>query len=262
MNHIAQVVRTLVMCGVLGYAGAWVCYLRGRGRLGRGLLVLGWLLNLSVFVINGVIAGEPPFGNMYHVLVFLGLCFPPLLAILAGCWKMGWSGGYFAFSAAMALTGAWFMDADVHWRRMPALQSPWFVPHVFSYMVSYALATVAIVMTAVKRLRSLDPEEAARYATTAHRVLRLGFPFMTFGMLSGALWAEEAWGRYWSWDPKETWSLITWTLYLGYLHCRYDRRTAAWADLIQALAFGALLWTFFLVNLLPRLSSALHSYAG
>jgi ABC-type transport system involved in cytochrome c biogenesis permease subunit len=79
-------------------------------------------------------------------------------------------------------------------------------------------------------------------------------------MLSGALWAEEAWGQYWSWDAKEVWSLITWGLYLIYFHLRKSewKQYADWAHL---LAFLALLTTFFLVNLIPKLGSILHSYA-
>ncbi len=153
------------------------------------------------------------------------------------------------------------MDTNVQWRRMPTLQSYWFVPHVFDYRVSYALATVAFVMTVTRWIRKMDPESAGRYAATARSIIRIGIPFMTFGMLSGALWAEEAWGRYWGWDPKETWSLITWTGYIAYLHCRYDTRTSKWEDTVQTLAFLALIWTFFLVNLMPKLSSTLHSYA-
>ena len=84
---------------------------------------------------------------------------------------------------------------------------------------------------------------------------------MTFGMLSGALWAEEAWGVYWSWDPKETWSLITWGCYLIYFHCRTRRYLHKYEETAELLAFLALLTTFTLVNLLPKLSSALHSYA-
>ena len=83
---------------------------------------------------------------------------------------------------------------------------------------------------------------------------------MTFGLLSGALWAEEAWGRYWSWDPKETWSLITWTLYLIYFHCRRSPGLRQWSPAAHVLAFLALLTTFFLVNLLPKMGSVLHSY--
>jgi ABC-type transport system involved in cytochrome c biogenesis permease subunit len=262
MLDIALVIRGLLLIGALVYVAAWVLHLIRRVRVARLLLAGGWGVNLAVFVINWVVAGHPPFGSMYHVLVFLALCFPPLLALMGRCWAMGWAVAYVAFPAAISLMGAASMDPGVHWRRMPALQSPWFVPHVFSYMLSYALATVGFVMMVVKRVRRLGGESWGRYGTGAYRVLRLGFPLMTFGMLSGALWAEEAWGRYWSWDPKETWSLITWTLYLIYFHCRYLPKLSRWADLAQGMAFGALLRRFLLVNLMPRLSSVLHSYAG
>ena len=84
---------------------------------------------------------------------------------------------------------------------------------------------------------------------------------MTFGMLSGALWAEEAWGIYWSWDAKETWALVTWSAYLIYFHCRMSPRFKPYATVAQILAFIFLLITFLVVNLLPKMGSLLHSYA-
>jgi ABC-type transport system involved in cytochrome c biogenesis permease subunit len=262
MNDPSAYIRFLIVAGAALYAAATALYCFSRRRAGHAALGVGCGVNFVLFVVNWRLAGEPPFGNMYHVHVFLALCFPPLYLLLSRRDGLAWAGGYFAAAALLALVGAWFMDPNVHWRRMPALQSPWFVPHVFAYMVSYALAVVAFIMTVVKWCTRSGPERRARYRATARRIIRVGFPFMTFGMLSGALWAEEAWGVYWSWDPKETWSLITWTGYLAYLHCGYDRKAAAWADVAQTFAFLALLWTFFLVNLMPGLASALHSYAS
>jgi ABC-type transport system involved in cytochrome c biogenesis permease subunit len=260
MNGAPGWTSLLLVAVAAAYGVAWLLYWGGRRRAAHPALAAAWVLNSALFALNWAQAAGPPFGNMYHVHVVLALCFPPLFLLVGRRDGMQWSGGYFAFAAAVVLLGAHFMDPHAHWRRMPALQSPWFVPHVCAYMVSYALAAVAFAMTVVK-WRHRDAERRTRYAQAAHQIVRLGFPFMTFGMLSGALWAEEAWGVYWSWDPKETWSLITWTGYLVCLHCRHDRRTARWADTAQTLAFGALLWTFFLVNLMPRLSSVLHGYA-
>ncbi|MEI6422431.1 MAG: cytochrome c biogenesis protein CcsA, partial [Lentisphaerota bacterium] len=175
---------------------------------------------------------------------------------------LGWTGAYFSAVSGLYLLGSCFMSPDITWKRLPALQSPWFVPHVASYMISYALATVAfsiyLVGVIMENKRSLSDK---RYELALHAILRLAFPFMTFGMLSGALWAEEAWGTYWSWDRKETWSLITWTLYLVYFHCHAKKELRNYAVLVQVLAFLALVTTFFLVNLWPKLSSALHSYS-
>ena len=177
--------------------------------------------------------------------------------------NLEWIGVYFAAVSALSLIGSFFMSPDITWKRMPALQSPWFVPHVTSYMISYALATVAFVMYLVGKIREKTGKVSAnRYDRAIYAILGLGFPFMTFGMLSGALWAEEAWGTYWSWDRKETWSLITWSLYLIYFHCVTEKKLKKYADLAQVLAFLALITTFFLVNLWPKLSSVLHSYSS
>ena len=155
------------------------------------------------------------------------------------------------------MIGAIFMDKQAAWKRMPALQSNWFVPHVLAYMISYALCAVAFILLIRMWVRKMEMSEFRR---AMYQILRTAFPFMTFGMLSGALWAEEAWGQYWSWDAKEVWSLITWGLYLVYFHCRKSS-WSRYADIAHALAFLALLTTFFLVNLLPKLGSLLHSYA-
>jgi ABC-type transport system involved in cytochrome c biogenesis permease subunit len=155
------------------------------------------------------------------------------------------------------------MSREVVWNMMPALRSPWFVPHVSSYMLSYALAAVAfaVTVTAFFKKRFSRVEDVLSYEDAAHELIRLALPFMTFGLFSGAIWAEEAWGAYWSWDSKETWSLITWTLYFIFIHCRRHSALRRFAGTAHVLAFFALLSTFFLVNLLPRLASLLHSYA-
>ena len=267
MKSVDFIIRVLLIGGATTFLVAWLMLWR-QWRGGYAVFTAAWAGVVGLIVYNGLVAGEPPLGNMYHVMVFLAACFLPVFALLAWRARLAWIGHYFAFASAMPLIGACFMDRDVVWRRMPALQSSWFVPHVTSYMISYSLATVAVVLLVVRLVRGRNEKESAagtdstkRYDDACYEVLRLAFPLLTFGMLSGALWADEAWGGYWSWDPKETWSLITWTLYLVYFHCRKDaglRRFAGWA---QGLAFAALLTTFLLVNLLPKLSSALHSYA-
>jgi ABC-type transport system involved in cytochrome c biogenesis permease subunit len=263
MKVIDAVIRLLLIGGAAGFLAAWLLLWRRR-RSGFGIFGAAWFAVVGLIVFNAVVAGQPPLGNMYHVLVFLSACFGPLFALAAWRSRMAWAGHYFAFASAMPLIGAACMGRDVVWRRMPALQSGWFVPHVTAYMLSYSLATVAFALLAVRvmRRRALDPGGRERYAAGEYAVLRLAFPLMTFGMLSGALWADAAWGGYWSWDPKETWSLITWTLYAAYFHCRRERSLQPYAAWAQGLAFVALLTTFLLVNLLPKLSSALHSYAS
>ena len=95
---------------------------------------------------------------------------------------------------------------------------------------------------------------------SAYRIVAFAFPIYTFGIICGAIWAEAAWGRYWGWDPKETWAFITWVIYAAYLHARatagWRGRAAAW---INVAGFGAMTFNFFVVNIVI---SGLHSYAG
>ncbi len=247
----------LLIASAVGYLLSGILFLLRRNRIAIFVAGAAWLVNLAVIVVNGLIVHDIPLGNMYQVQGVLSLCFLPLFALFAVRDKLNWAGVYFAFASALPMTGAIFMDKQGGWKRMPALQSNWFVPHVLAYMISYALCAVAFIMLIRLWIRNVEQKEFRR---AIYQILRTAFPFMTFGMLSGALWAEEAWGQYWSWDAKEVWSLITWGLYLVYFHCRKSgwARHADWAHL---LAFLALLTTFFLVNLLPKLGSLLHSYA-
>ena len=94
----------------------------------------------------------------------------------------------------------------------------------------------------------------------ADEVVKLAFPFLTFGLWSGALWADAAWGRYWAWDIKEVWALITWFIYLIYFHAGREKAGLTVRRSLLVLGFAAVLITFFVVNLLPDISSV-HSYA-
>lgn len=249
----------MIVLAALLYGSSFFLALARRHSAGIGVFVLAWLVNALVIAGNYVLCGHPPFGNMYHVLCFLALCFLPFFMYVKRRYDFAWTLPYFAFASIIPLIGTFFLERDLDWQRVPALQSPWFVPHVLSYMISYATAAVAFFLMVIGLWHHLEQRE--KWTGASLQISRLAFPFMTFGLWSGALWAEEAWGIYWSWDPKETWSLITWTLYLVYFHCQSvpaKRRFAPW---VQILAFAALLITFLVVNLLPKFANTLHSYA-
>ena len=223
----------------------------------RRLLACAWLANLAVLALNCHLAQAPALGNMFHVMVLLPLTLPVFYLFarrlentdgdLLAC---------FAGVAAVALLATLFMDTQSDWRRMPALRSPWFVPHVFTYLLAYALLAVATAL----RVADKHARHAER-ASQSDTLARAGFAFLTLGLCSGALWADEAWGNYWSWDIKEVWALITWILYLVYFHLKKETRLSRPGAVVLLLAFAALLFTFFAVNLLPKINS-LHSYAG
>jgi len=255
-----RVIMPILLASAGLYGMAWGFYLARRQRAGDAALTAGWGLTGLVIALNWMRAGAPPFGGIHQVLVVLAWCLPALYRVTASRIRIH-AGAHFAFTAAVIVTGALFAGPGTAWRQVPALQSPWFVPHVLSYMLAYALAAIAFsVLLTVPFKR--DGRIRRRQRQSAYRLARLGFPFMTMGLLTGALWADAAWGVYWSWDMKETWALITWLFYLACLQSVYARRTRRLTAALHGLAFTALMVTFLAVNFLPRMASTQHGYAA
>ena len=155
---------------------------------------------------------------------------------------------YFGLAVFASIFAYFFFDSYNTKTLVPALQSPWFAPHVFVYIFAYALLGVAVVIAWWK---------------LADDLVYVSLAFLTIGMLFGALWAKEAWGHYWSWDPKETWAAITWLAYLVYIHYRQIPRHR------ERLAFWMLIGSFVLlqmcwwgINYLPSAQgSSVHTYS-
>ena len=155
---------------------------------------------------------------------------------------------YFALAVIASLFAYFFFDSYNTKTLVPALQSPWFAPHVFVYIFAYTLLGVAVIMAWWK---------------LADDLVYVSLAFLTIGMLFGALWAKEAWGHYWSWDPKETWAAITWIAYLVYIHYRQiphqRNRLALWMLVISFLLLQMCWWG---INYLPSAQgSSVHTYS-
>lgn len=139
---------------------------------------------------------------------------------------------------------------------MPALQSPWFIPHVTVYMFSYSFLGCAFLLAVVGIFTSRN-----NIMSAADTLVYIGMAFLTFGMLSGALWAKEAWGHYWNWDPKETWALITWLSYMLYIHLRLlGKSTRRILCLLLIFSFLCLQMCWWGVNYLPTAQDSVHVY--
>lgn len=151
----------------------------------------------------------------------------------------------------------------------PALKSYWLVFHVITAILAYGAFAVSFGLGLMYLLKTYYEENVLKVELRlppamilnelSYKIIIFGFSFLTLVIITGAIWANYAWGTYWSWDPKETWSLITWIIYAGYLHARlmleWKGKRVAW---LAILGFVAVLFTFFGVNyLLP----GLHSYA-
>lgn len=242
-----------VFCFLLCLAAA-AADIGGRATAAERLFNAAWVAALLLFLYNWQLAAAPPFGNMRQVLSFFPLVMLPAAHYLKRCRGLSLF-GWLAGAAAVAALGALCMPLQAYWRQMPALQSAWFAPHVTAYVLAYGLLAVSALLAGVSFFR---PERTDADLKAADALVQLAFPFLCFGLGSGALWADAAWATYWGWDIKEAWSLLTWCLYLLYFHL--CRRCPEWRRPLLLLGFTAVLITFLVVNLLPKIVS-LHSYA-
>jgi len=216
----------------------------------------GWLEVLRLVVL------QVPLANFYESLVFFSWCLAALGLTTFRRYLSGFLGGVISLLASVLLAYA-SLGVDSHIKPlMPALKSNWLLLHVLTCFLGYAAFAVAFgaALLFLREARRVTPATASLsiWERLIYRATVMGFVFLSLGILTGAVWAESAWGRYWSWDPKETWSLITWLIYATLLHARlvkgWQGRRIAWLALF---GFLAVLFTYLGVSfLLP----GLHSY--
>lgn len=217
-----------------------------------------FVLNISLVVNNWIVNGYVPFVSMYQVLTFLGMCFLPLFLYVHFMYKFDWMAKYFALAAALIMTGVSSMNATSKWTFPPALQSVWFVPHVLVYMFAYSLGTVAFFVTILSYINK-NPKKQTILDNGVYVLSRIAFPFLTAGMLIGAVWANEVWGNFWSWDIKENWALMTWLMFMLYLHFRRHKSTVKYSKLFVILGFICIIVTLFFVNIIG--AGSRHAYS-
>lgn len=143
---------------------------------------------------------------------------------------------------------------------MPALQSAWFPPHVACYITSYSILGVATLLS-LKQIRDNRKDGSWRLMPVLDAVVRLGFAFLVLGLITGAVWAKQAWGDYWAWDPKETWAFITVSAYLVYIHLRARRVLTRGTLGLLTVAFLLLLITWLGMSFIPAAQTSVHVYS-
>ena len=200
-------------------------------------------------------AGRPPFSNMFESLVLFALAIGLALIFVDLKYKVKNISSLSALLGLLALGYSSFMDKEIA-PLMPALKSNWLTIHVLTCFIGYSALTVGFVSGLVILFKK---GESVKLDEVSYKIIAFGFLFLALGIITGAVWANSAWGTYWSWDPKETWSLVTWFIYAIYLHTRLVRgwkgRRAAW---LAVIGFLAMFFTYFGVN---YLLAGLHSYA-
>jgi cytochrome c-type biogenesis protein CcsB len=242
------------------------------GRIGVMLTVLGFALSVAGVVLRGLASGRAPWGNMYEFTISAMVFIVAAYLVVLAKWGMRWLGLPVALLAAigngLAVTVFYVAVAPL----VPALHSVWFLIHIVAAAISGAAFNIGGLASILYLVRKRAEQrgavrgylarlpESRRIDAIAYRFNAFAFPLWTFTVAAGAIWAEYAWGRYWGWDPKETWALVTWVIYACYLHAR---STAGWrgtrAAVISIIGLASFWFNFIGINLLV---SGLHSYAG
>lgn len=257
----------------------YLVYVGGKGRKAGSsafaLMVAGCALQLIGLLIrwwetHATGYGYVPLSNLYESLIFFSWSVALIYLILDVKFKWRVGGVWAAPLSAVIIAVTWLVpgiQADIR-PLIPALQSNWLGFHVITCFLGYAafaLAFGASIFYLVQHKRESPDQRRVKWLPSSgtlddinYRAVIIGFPLLTLGIVTGAAWAHHAWGSYWSWDPKETWSLITWFVYASFLHARYARgwkgnKTAV----LSIVGFAAVIFTYFGVSyLLP----GLHSY--
>lgn len=248
----------------------------GRRASNIGMSVT-WLAAALLFIgviLRGLWADRVPWGNMYEFSITSALGLLLVFLIWSTRRDLRWLGLFVVIAALLTLGLAVTVLYTEAAQLVPALKSYWLIIHVSAAIVCAGAFTVGAGTAGLSLIRARVESKngsavtgwlthvpsVERLRTLTNRVLAFAFPLWTFAVIAGAIWAENAWGRYWGWDPKETWAFITWVLYAAYLHAR---STAGWrgnvASWIAILGWISFLINYFGVNIFVN---SLHSYAG
>jgi cytochrome c-type biogenesis protein CcsB len=258
---------------------------RAADRIGRWAVivtVIGALIHTASIAVRATAVDAVPWSNMYEFASVAGLIgIVAFLAVLYKAPTLRFLGGFVLLPVILMM----FLAGTVLYSRasplVPALQSYWLAIHVTLVSIAEGALMTSAVLTALYLVKTRHDKRSAKpgyrgdgslatlaarlpSATTldkaAYRIVAFAFPLYTVAIICGAIWAEAAWGRYWGWDPKETWAFIVWVIYACYLHAR---ATAGWkgvaAAWVNLAGFGAITFNFLVVNIVV---SGLHSYAG
>ena len=278
MNSSNILSITTFIYGLAGfcYIYAWVFKKPSVGKAGTWVAILGLAGNTAGIALRWVESyrlgfGHAPLSNLYESLVFFAFTIIIIYLFIERKYQNRVIGAFITPIAFLALAYA-SMSPNISDRiqpLIPALKSNWLIAHVIACFIGYGAFAVACgvsFMYLVKHKSSDNKSSMLNMLPDVdllddlnHRLVMFGFLFLSAGIITGAVWAYSAWGRYWGWDPKETWSLITWFVYATLLHARMMRgwrgkRTA----FLSIGGFAAVLFTYFGVNLLP----GLHSYGS
>ena len=275
-SNILSIITFVYGLAAVLYIFSWVFKKSIPGRLATWAAILGFSGNTAGIVLRWVEShwlgiGHAPLSNLYESLIFFSWIIMLVYLFIESKYKNRTIGAFATPLAFLALAYASLSPniSDKIQPLLPALKSNWLIAHVMTCFIGYAGFAIAFVTSIMYLFKARNPEKTSLLIERMpavkvldelnHQLVMFGFLFLSAGIITGAVWANSAWGRYWGWDPKETWSLITWFVYATLLHARMMRgwrgRRIAY---LSIGGFAAVMFTYFGVNYLP----GLHSYGS
>ncbi len=273
-SNLLSIVTFIYGVAAFLYIVSWVFKKQLPGRIATWIAIIGVVSNTGGIALRWIESyrlgiGHAPLSNMYESLVFFAWTIGVIYLVVEQTYKNRIIGAFATPLAFLAMAYA-SLSPNINDRiqpLIPALKSNWLIAHVVTCFIGYAAFAIAFGVSLIYLFKQKKTggktglfNHFPDYSTLdelTHQMVTLGFLFLTVGIITGAVWANSAWGNYWSWDPKETWSLITWFVYATLLHARmmrgWEGKKIAYLSII---GFMAVIFTYFGVNLLP----GLHSY--
>ncbi|NMD01478.1 MAG: cytochrome c biogenesis protein CcsA [Bacteroidales bacterium] len=220
------------------------------------------LLFLAFIVLLWVEMGRAPLRTLGETRLWYAFFIPLMTLVLYYRGKWRWVVPYGSLMAIVFLIINLVKPENFSKELMPALQSVWFAPHVIVYIFSYAIFGM-VTLFSIHQLFYVKVKKWDEWSSASDTMIYIGFALLTLGLLFGAIWAKQAWGHYWTWDPKEVWALITWMIYLLYMHYRLAFKPEySLAAKILIIAFILLLLCWFGIHYMPIASQSVHTYGG
>ncbi|MDD2388589.1 MAG: c-type cytochrome biogenesis protein CcsB [Desulfobacterales bacterium] len=273
-SHVLSLVTFTYAFSAIFYIVAWIFRKSVAGKLASLIAWVAVVGNFFGLILRWIESyqlgyGHAPLSNLYESLVFFACMIGAIYLVLEWKYKNRVVGAFAAPLAFLAMAYA-SLAPNINDRiqpLVPALKSNWLIAHVFACFLGYAAFAIAFGVSIMFLIKGRQSDKSGRLIShlpdtnildeLTYQMIMFGFLFLSIGIITGSVWANSAWGTYWSWDPKETWSLITWFIYATLLHARLMRgwhgKRIAW---LSIFGFMAVLFTYFGVNLLP----GLHSY--
>jgi len=270
LNDFTQYALIAITTWLAGFI--LICTTKNKiiNTIGNSIITSGITLLAYFIIVLWIQLERPPMRTLGETRLWYSLFLSLIGMIIYLRWKKRWYRLLsLVFLALFLFMGALFLYINIKIpdnfdkTLMPALQSIWFVPHVIVYIFAYNLLGLSMIVAIIGLYLYYFRNFEESVIKLADNLVYIGFAFLTFGLLFGALWAKTAWGHYWTWDPKETWAFITWLMYLIYIHYRHNKPqkvvTPLWT---LSLAFFVLLIAWFGINYLPSAQNSVHVYGS